>query len=203
MARLLITRGVAAEALLLGSTLSQMGAIRRMFIVVLRWLCRAVSVFLLYGMTLWLWSDLRIVMDPAVFFGKSLKDGSSVEHALVNAVLLPFVVFLVYFANWGRSGRQAQTAVAALCVTGLAPLAYLVVSLRPSLPRGYLDMELVVGACMIAFLWLGVAVGVLLRWRHIRLSRDGTHPQCEGCRYDLTGNVTGRCPECGKYFWSV
>ena len=35
--------------------------------------------------------------------------------------------------------------------------------------------------------------GPVLRRR--RLSRD----QCMGCGYDLAGNVSGRCPECGMY----
>ena len=26
---------------------------------------------------------------------------------------------------------------------------------------------------------------------------DGSHPLCEKCGYDLTGNESGRCPECG------
>ena len=53
-------------------------------------------------------------------------------------------------------------------------------------------------------LWLVVALlfihpglaflrGPVLRRR--RLRRD----QCPGCGYDLAGNVSGRCPECGMY----
>lgn len=174
-----------------------------MSIVILRWLCRLVSALLLYGMTLQLWRDLRVVTDPTLSFGKSLKDGSCPEQAVVNAALLPLVVFLVYFANWGRSAPQTRLAAVALCIAGLAPLAYFVVGLRSKLPGGYMDMELLAGAMATAFLWFGLAIGVLLRWRHIRLGQRGTHPRCQGCGYDLTGNVTGRCPECGKYFWSV
>ena len=30
---------------------------------------------------------------------------------------------------------------------------------------------------------------------------DGIH--CEGCGYDLTGNRSGRCSECGRVFWRM
>ncbi len=35
--------------------------------------------------------------------------------------------------------------------------------------------------------------------------RDRRHPRghCQGCGYDLKGNVSGRCPECGKETDSV
>jgi hypothetical protein len=173
-----------------------------MSVVALRWFCRFLSALLLYGMTLQLWRDLRVVTDPTVSFGGSLKDGSSPAQAVVNAVVLPLVVFLVYFANWGRA-RQTRLATVALCITGLAPLAYFVVSLRSRLAGGYIDMELVAGAMATTFLWFGVALGVLLRWRLIQVSERGTHPRCKRCGYDLTGSVTGRCSECGTPIASV
>jgi hypothetical protein len=49
--------------------------------------------------------------------------------------------------------------------------------------------------CSIALVWLLViAVVRFRRWRRRRLA-DG--PLCDACGYNLTGNVTGRCPECG------
>lgn len=47
------------------------------------------------------------------------------------------------------------------------------------------------------------ALGVLLAWlaigwaAHRSVVRPFRLPRCGGCGYDLTGNVTGRCPECG------
>ncbi len=169
------------------------------------WFSRIVSAVALYVVTAELWLDIRTLIDPNLSFESSIVDGVTPVVAVVNAVLLPFVAFLVYFANWGRPGWQVRVAVVALCATALAPLAYIVVSLsaRYPLPGNYMVMELVVAAFMTAFLWFGVALGVLLRWQHVRPSRHGTHPRCEGCGYDLTGNVTRRCPECGKYFLSA
>ncbi len=52
-------------------------------------------------------------------------------------------------------------------------------------------------------LWYGVALGLLYpTWRILiwvwRRWRRRDYPACSRCRYDLTGNTTGVCPECGQ-----
>ncbi len=46
--------------------------------------------------------------------------------------------------------------------------------------------------------WILFAIAVVptvyLRWRYRRPPRG----HCQSCGYDLTGNVSGRCPECGS-----
>ena len=44
-------------------------------------------------------------------------------------------------------------------------------------------------------LFVVVTVPTFILWR-----RDRRHPRghCQRCGYDLTGNVSGRCPECGE-----
>ena len=52
-------------------------------------------------------------------------------------------------------------------------------------------------SCFITPLWLPLAViGVptILAWRRDRRIPPG---HCQRCGYDLTGNVSGRCSECG------
>ncbi len=52
-------------------------------------------------------------------------------------------------------------------------------------------------------LWLVIVGGALLLTACIRAyTRRGqqAHTICTGCGYNLTGNVTGRCPECGRTF---
>ena len=139
------------------------------------WFSRIVSAIALYAMAAQLWTDLQTGIDPGLSFRSSLVDGVTPVSASVNAILLPFVGFLVYFANWGRPGWQLRTAVVALCVTGLGTLAYIVAGLtvRYPLPGSYMDAGLVAAAFVTGFLWSGVAIGVLLRWRHIRLGQRG------------------------------
>lgn len=42
-------------------------------------------------------------------------------------------------------------------------------------------------------------VGLTLWWQR----RAALAHECRGCRYDLRGNVTGVCPECGRVLPSV
>lgn len=164
------------------------------------WFSRIVSALLLVIMTGQFRISVRTVMDPGLSFNNSLVDGVTPIMAVVNAVLLPFVVFLIYFANWGRLGWHVRAAALATFASGLGALAYVVASLsvRYPMPGNYMDVGLVFDAFFTAFLWFGVAFGVLLRWRHIRPNKWDGRLKCEGCDYDLTGNVSGTCPECGK-----
>lgn len=50
--------------------------------------------------------------------------------------------------------------------------------------------------------WATPLWSILWAWLYVRimnhLARRSTQPRCFECGYDLTGNVTGVCPECGK-----
>ena len=49
---------------------------------------------------------------------------------------------------------------------------------------------------------LGLAVALILTVTMRALDRRARRPppgHCRRCGYDLTGNVSGRCPECGRY----
>jgi hypothetical protein len=54
----------------------------------------------------------------------------------------------------------------------------------------------------LSFIFTGAAVAILLRnWMHY--AQRGSHAchkhlSCTKCSYDLTGNVSGVCPECGQ-----
>lgn len=45
----------------------------------------------------------------------------------------------------------------------------------------------------------GIMAGVaaFFWWRTARGRRAGPEPRCTVCGYNLTGNISGRCPECG------
>jgi hypothetical protein len=58
---------------------------------------------------------------------------------------------------------------------------------------------------MLGFLYLllvGVPALLAVRRQLLRL-RKGDGPRCGRCEYNLTGNVTGRCPECGALLENV
>lgn len=63
-------------------------------------------------------------------------------------------------------------------------------------------MSPVSSANVAPFLWLLAAVlavgGLALLWFGIWPRRRGVEPRCRGCDYNLTGNVSERCPECGR-----
>ena len=64
-------------------------------------------------------------------------------------------------------------------------------------PYTYVDYSTspyVAVACWIPFLIVALPTGILF-WRDRRRIPPG---HCKKCGYDLTGNTSGRCPECGK-----
>jgi hypothetical protein len=56
----------------------------------------------------------------------------------------------------------------------------------------YTGLTLVLGTPAWGVLW----AWLFTRWQN-RLFRGLPGARCDGCGYDLTGNVSGRCPECG------
>jgi hypothetical protein len=79
-----------------------------------------------------------------------------------------------------------------------APVAVLDVTTDPlRFPRPWQTLLVVDGSYA-----LGFAGTVGLRaWGHWRRVRHARPPKgvCRECGYDLTGNVSGKCPECGTY----
>lgn len=59
-------------------------------------------------------------------------------------------------------------------------------------PFHYCDLEVVVPLWMVAVL---LAIPAALLWWRDRPPPTG---HCRNCGYDLTGNISGRCPECGE-----
>ena len=51
--------------------------------------------------------------------------------------------------------------------------------------------------CFVLPIWLLVAATGIRWFVHLRRGRRALPGHCRLCGYDLTGNVTGRCPECG------
>jgi hypothetical protein len=73
-------------------------------------------------------------------------------------------------------------------VAGLVPFAGI-----PFLGRD--DALLIIGLLILSAFFLFGAFGTMFRWPGFRPPRLPN--ECRRCRYDLTGNTSGICPECG------
>ncbi len=124
---------------------------------------------------------------------------------LANGVLVPAAAYVTFFVNCGRTIKQARITFFCCAMLTLPAVGYFTYSLSHTLPLpgGYLDMEMVLSAVfmllLVALLW----GGALLRYGMIRpLKDEDYHVRCGACGYDLTGNTSGVCPECGQRFLS-
>jgi hypothetical protein len=64
------------------------------------------------------------------------------------------------------------------------------------LHAGYLDPFFLIAFVVAGFLAFGIALVVGVPFLYRRRKCPPGH--CPECRYDLTGNTSGICPECGK-----
>ncbi len=114
------------------------------------------------------------------------------------------------FGTWSATRRWNGPIARGACVSEGSSSNRLFIGLGAALTgflAGLLEMLLFGGgldvwALVIAALLLGAAYATLRLWRTeqrsmtaIRRRRSG---QCATCGYDLTGNISGICPECGK-----
>ena len=93
--------------------------------------------------------------------------------AVVGVVIVGIV--LIYCVD-------VPLALRGLLATGFLGLFAIILSLVYFTPAPWLMLT-----TAIAF---GLVVPLQIWWRNPRL--------CFGCGYDLTGNATGKCPECGR-----
>ena len=106
---------------------------------------------------------------------------------------------VAYGSGGGRAMRIAKpvsirSATVILAVAGALFAAVTVAKLRPSSVGEFLLMVVIVQVPFVIVWWahlLGIKVLEFRRKRR-RLANQCTH-----CEYDLSGNVSGVCPECG------
>ncbi|MFH1746771.1 MAG: hypothetical protein ABIG44_06965 [Planctomycetota bacterium] len=115
-------------------------------------------------------------------------DGESERRKLWLAAYEPVLKSLVYWLIAGGTQVAAQVAVG-------VPLTRLWRS------WGHYNWFVVWGQSIILALLACVVIVWLVRRRitrnlRVKLTRHG-HPTCLRCGYNLTGNVSGRCSECG------
>ncbi|HEY8668694.1 MAG TPA: hypothetical protein VIL86_18750 [Tepidisphaeraceae bacterium] len=97
-----------------------------------------------------------------------------------------FLVGVRLFGVWMLLEGVAQTVVLLQAMLGL-------VTLQRTWPIAYIMHALVDFAIGVYLLQGAPLLIALAKWE-----RKPEHPECAYCGYDLTGNVSGTCPECGK-----
>lgn len=105
----------------------------------------------------------------------------------------------LYFLCAGERGLFEQIVWLGAAVNTALAAYWFVRALRPSLPGGYVDMVGVVGSIPLVILQSGAVMGVLVKSSLLRTAGPAvTPPHCRTCGYNLTGNISGVCPECGE-----
>ena len=82
---------------------------------------------------------------------------------------------------------------AILLAEGLACVGVMTVMTRLSAPP-LLTLTVMAATMLIVACILAQLIYFLLRESHV----EGEYVRCRRCGYNLTGNVSGRCPECGE-----
>ena len=110
---------------------------------------------------------------------------------------------------WGRgiilgvvlTGVQAALPSKTVCVSGKVletrrgfPLIWMVVNKRDSVPRYDIRPLRVIPDFLLV---TALATFILWGMERIRANQRRRRGHCRKCGYDLTGNVSGVCPECG------
>lgn len=67
--------------------------------------------------------------------------------------------------------------------------------LRSATGRRVVFLNMKLAGVVICLFTLAIVIARIVR---TRLVLNRAAPRCWGCEYDLTGNLSGRCPECGK-----
>ncbi len=107
-----------------------------------------------------------------------------VESARVQVVLLAGNVTVVVFPSWVTPSQSFEFKASPM-TEGSNGFVFL----WPQRAQSRLEETIIPLWFLLAF--AGIATGIL--WRCDRFPPG----HCPRCGYDLTGNVTGRCPECG------
>jgi len=124
-------------------------------------------------------------------------DAFLVKLGVLCVAALGAVTHCVYHIRPDSRGERIAFVVLVAAINGLCCTMSATFSLR-SVDRyiGELWALAVAGAAptfVTSMVWMPFANRLVGRWREF--IKPG---QCRNCGYDLTGNVSGRCPECGE-----
>ena len=135
-----------------------------------------------------LWAELTYPQTPFAFMG--------VVCFMPSLAVVAWAQFLAVFRrNTSAAGLAAALYLTGAALFGFAAAADLVELIKSDDPAPAGNAGVI--ATLAALAAYGAFAGAL----HLRWWRDLRRPPpthlCRACAYDLTGNVSGICPECG------
>jgi hypothetical protein len=134
---------------------------------------------------LYLAAILAIVLN----FGRTRWESTSWFPIAVGGTAALAIIPYRYFLRKSLSNRSAGGGrIVLFFFAGLFPLVFI-----PFLDRN--ELLLICGLLGASVLFFWAAFGVLFQWPGFRPPPKPN--ECPRCRYDLTGNTSGVCPECG------
>ncbi|MCC7290946.1 MAG: hypothetical protein IT449_02655 [Phycisphaerales bacterium] len=106
-------------------------------------------------------------------------------------LIIPIAISLIYFRPAQLRPPFRQAAVLAIVTCGFSVLAYVEAAFFPTSSTAgliflFMPIWMLLGSLVLVPLLLG------------RPSPEKVRGNCQTCGYDLTGNVSGKCPECGE-----
>lgn len=123
---------------------------------------------------------------------------SFIVAATALLLVVPTSVGCVYYRRDDDDPMRQETTTPISVMTGVAATAFCVFS--GVFAFGAVDiLTLLVVATLAAYglSWVTVRAAEPLLAAHRRVIAQDDNSVCERCGYDLRGNVSGRCPECG------
>jgi hypothetical protein len=119
------------------------------------------------------------------------SEGSSPQAGFtaysIGALVFTLGNALVYWASRRRMSQCLAVASASLGI---------LVAVTSTIPHGLGAVVGLLSVCLFPFIVLPLVVLVISESRSMRSHSDSAN-QCSRCGYDLTGNISGTCPECG------
>lgn len=140
--------------------------------------------------------DTCIILHPENRMAIRLASGTTWAFNY-SALYIPLVACFLLSAGWNwavwHRKRPAFTLPLAVALSCAASLAFGLLSI------GFPNVAVISLGLFLSFSCFG-SLSALLWFRSVSAPprrRADSHGRCAHCRYDLTGNLSGICPECG------
>ncbi len=127
------------------------------------------------------------------------RSSSIPRWAFFWAVAIGFPASLLgifFFLGSASTGYEVLAYIAAVLWLPTALLAFAV--RRSPLAPQVSALEAVVLYCLLQFAYYYLLALLVLRFRSWQVGKHYPLGHCQKCGYNLTGNVSGKCPECGE-----